>query len=50
MPGAGVPGVIFMDIERAKRYRDKLNLILERIADIEDWTSIDISDAAWDFS
>ncbi|MDP2846349.1 MAG: DUF86 domain-containing protein [Candidatus Methanoperedens sp.] len=33
-----------MDIERAKRYRDKLNIILERIADIEDWTSIEISD------
>ena len=33
-----------MEIERAKRYRDKLNLILERTADIEDWTSIEISD------
>ncbi len=33
-----------MDIERAKRYTDKLNFILERLADIEDWTSIDISD------
>ena len=43
MPGASVPGVI-MEIERAKRYRDKLNLILERTADIEDWTSIEISD------
>ncbi len=47
MPGACLPGVI-MEIERAKRYRDKLNLILERIADIEDWTSIEISDFAYD--
>ena len=35
---------MIMEIERAKRYRDKLNLILERTADIEDWTSIEISD------
>lgn len=35
--------MIFMDIERAKRYKDKLNLILERAADIENWTSIEIS-------
>lgn len=33
-----------MEIERAKRYKDKLNLILERAADIEDWTSVDVSD------
>jgi uncharacterized protein YutE (UPF0331/DUF86 family) len=33
-----------MEIERAKRYKDKLNLILERVADIEDWTSVDVSD------
>ena len=28
-----------MDEERAKRYRDKLNLVLERIDDIESWVS-----------
>lgn len=33
-----------MNIERAKRYRDKLNLILERAADIEDWANIDVTD------
>jgi len=33
-----------VDIERAKRYREKLNLILERMADIEDWIPFDISD------
>lgn len=33
-----------MDIERAKRYKDKLNFILEKMNDIEEWTSVDISD------
>ncbi len=33
-----------MDIERAKRYKDKLNFILEKVNDIEEWTSVDISD------
>jgi len=33
-----------MDIERAKRYKDKLNFIFEKINDIEEWTSVDISD------
>ncbi len=28
-----------MDIERANRYKDKLNLIYERTDDIEEWTS-----------
>ncbi len=28
-----------MDVERAKRYIDKLNLIEERINDIKEWTS-----------
>lgn len=28
-----------MDEERAKRYRDKLNLVLERVGDIESWIS-----------
>lgn len=33
-----------MDIERAKRYKDKLNFILEKVNDIEEWTPVDISD------
>lgn len=33
-----------MDIERAKRYKEKLNFISERLEDIEEWTSIDVSD------
>lgn len=28
-----------MDIERANRYKDKLNLISERLVDIEEWIS-----------
>jgi uncharacterized protein YutE (UPF0331/DUF86 family) len=28
-----------MNIERAKRYKDKLNLILGRIEDVESWTA-----------
>jgi uncharacterized protein YutE (UPF0331/DUF86 family) len=33
-----------MDIERAKRYKDKLNFILEKVNDIEAWMPVDISD------
>jgi uncharacterized protein YutE (UPF0331/DUF86 family) len=32
-----------VDIERAKRYKDKLNLMAERAGDILDWTSEDVS-------
>ncbi|GFO97323.1 hypothetical protein ig2599ANME_1523 [groundwater metagenome] len=28
-----------MDIERINRYKDKINLITERLGDIEEWTS-----------
>ena len=37
-----------MDIDRAKRYREKLNLIIERVADIEDWLPSDVSDFSSD--
>lgn len=33
-----------MDTERAKRYKDKLNFMDERCADVEEWTSSGISD------
>jgi len=37
-----------VDIDRAKRYREKLNLIIERVADIEDWLPSDVSDFSSD--
>ena len=37
-----------MDIERAKRYREKLNFIMERVADIEDWMPSEVSDFSSD--
>jgi uncharacterized protein YutE (UPF0331/DUF86 family) len=37
-----------VDIDRAKRYREKLNLIIERAADIEDWLPSDVSDFSSD--
>ncbi len=33
-----------MDIERAKRYKDKLDFIMEKVNDIEEWASVDVSD------
>ena len=37
-----------MDIERAKRYREKLNFIRERVADVEDWMPFEVSDFSSD--
>ncbi len=37
-----------MDIERAKRYREKLNFIMERVVDIEDWMPSEVSDFSSD--
>jgi len=37
-----------VDIDRAKRYREKLNLIIERVADIEDWLPSDVLDFSSD--
>jgi uncharacterized protein YutE (UPF0331/DUF86 family)/predicted nucleotidyltransferase len=37
-----------VDIERAKRYREKLNFIMQSVVDIEDWMPSEVSDFSSD--